>query len=198
MDAEQSGEGLGLGITKLGKLAGHMLHRAVPLADLDAVRLAIRAWVPYGSGGGGEAFLAQRLRQGVGPGGGVTAHCGETSGIPALEVGNPPGRERSHRIVTQGVREESQGVPSEIVVVGDQRPLTGRGDDPGAGRATTTPGAMRLPWLDQLRLLQVVEVTADRGLGQSQLGDDSGRLDRAALADEPEHPMAGVLLGLIF
>ena len=36
VDAEQAGERLGLGLAELGELGRDVLHRAVPLAELDA------------------------------------------------------------------------------------------------------------------------------------------------------------------
>ena len=81
VDAEQARERLGLGLAELGELGGDVLHRAVPLAQLDAGELA-GAGGADGAGGRRVAVGVERVDEGAGAGGGVVARgvrCGRRS-----------------------------------------------------------------------------------------------------------------------
>ncbi len=86
VDAEQAGEGVGLGLAEGRELARDLLDRAVALAQLDAGERA-RA---DRSGRGGEAVLGERVDEGVGPRGGVGAGGVEPSGIPLSSSATRP------------------------------------------------------------------------------------------------------------
>ena len=64
---QQLGEDLGLGITELGKLRGHVLDGAVSLTQLNAVQRRGEIVAAHGSGRRGIPLLVERLDESFSP-----------------------------------------------------------------------------------------------------------------------------------
>ena len=185
--AEQAREGVGLGLAEGGELGGGVLHRAVALAELDAGQAARTD----GSGGGGEAVLAERLDEGGGACGRVGARVGEPNGIPLLERRDAAAREVGDGPRAGGGLEEAQHLDGERVVVGLEGAVSGVGDDVGAGRAAAAAaGGRGHVLLDGALLDEHVEVAADGGGGQVEVATQLGSGDRAVRGDHVQHPGA--------
>jgi hypothetical protein len=87
--------------------------------------------------------------------------------------------------------EVAKHLDRERVVVGLEGPVTGVGDDVGAGRTTAAPAAARGLVRDDRALLdERVEVAADRGRGQVEVTAELGGRDGAVCGDHVEHPRA--------
>ena len=190
--AEQSREGVGLGVAEGRELLGDALDRAVALAELDAGE----ATGSDGSGGGGEAVRGQRGDEGARPGCGVGARGGEQPGIPGLESGDARAREVRDGVGADRVLEVVQGLGGQRVVVRRKGLVAGVGDDEGAGGAAAAagPSTARVVLDDTTLLGQGVEVTADRGCGQAEPPADLRSGDRPVLGHDGQHPRAGALL----
>jgi hypothetical protein len=98
---QQPSEGLGLGVAEGGKLLGHMLDRAVMLADLYTLAASRRR-----SGRRSVAISGQRLGQRLrarGP-----RLLSEPLAVPRLEIGDPGPGEGGHRTGSAGLTEVAQ------------------------------------------------------------------------------------------
>lgn len=195
VDAEQSGEGVGLGVAEGRELLGDALHRAVALAQLDPRE----ATGTDGSGGGSEAVGRQRGDEGARAGRWVGAGRGELPGIPGLETGDALAGEVRDGVGADLVVEVAQGLRGQAVVVRGKRLVAGVGDDEGSGGSAATPG---LPTdrvvLDDITLLgQRIQMAAHGCCGQAEPSADLGGGDGAVLGDDGKHPRAGALVQVL-
>jgi hypothetical protein len=184
---EQAGERVGLGLAEGRELGGDVLHRAVTLAQLDAGQAA----GPDGTGGRGEAVLAEGLDEGLGASGGIVTGGGEAGGIPLLERADAAAGEVADGSRTRVLLEVAQHLDGERVVVGFEGAVPGVGHDVGAGGTTTATAATGgLVRHNGALLDQRVEVTTHGGGGQVEVTTELGGRDGAVGGDHVEHPRA--------
>ena len=191
--AEQPRERVGLGLAQLRELLGHVLDRAVPLAQLYAGRLASAD----GPGGRREPVPAERPDERLGPGTRVGADAGQLDGIPLLEPGDALASEGRHRLRPDGGVQEAQRLGGEQTVPGRQRVVTSRGDDPAPGRAPATAGqvAHRVVLAHGALGGERVQVPAYRRRGKPEASSQLRRRHRTVEGDRSEDPLAGAPLG---
>ena len=137
--AQQAGEGFGLGFAQLRELRRHILHRAMPLAQLYAAQGRRCRLVAHGAQAGVEAVAAQRADEPFCALGGADVR-GELRGIPALPIGDPSPRKVLDGVRADGLREIAQGLAGKVVVARGERAVAGVGDDIRLGGAAAAPG----------------------------------------------------------
>jgi hypothetical protein len=111
-----------------------------------------------------------------------------------IEVGGAVLGERRDGIRPGGGTQEAQRLTRQVVVVADQCPVAPVGEHPLPGGAASTLGAIGLTSLEETLVLQGVDVAAQRGLGETQSGDEGRDADRPLLAHDTQHPVAGTRL----
>lgn len=182
VDPEQARESVGLGVTELWELGSHVLHRAMPLAQLYAGQ---RRALSDRSGGCGETVDGQCRRQCRGTRGDVITGLDELNRVARFELGGSFLGEVAHRILTGVFSKEAQRRGGDVVVVAAHAGVTGFGQDVCAGGPTTTAavrtGGRRLTLLDGALVGEEVEVTTDCCGGQPQTRGESRCGDRAEL-----------------
>ena len=191
--AEQPRERIGLSVAELGKLPGHVLHGAVPLAELYA----------------GERARACRGRPRGGPRRRSRRGSARAPGRRCAPAGRRP-RRRARRhtapraaairccanAVTASspglVGEEAQRLGGEVVVVGLERLVAGLADDVGPGRATPAAVAARRPRGCSMRpsSTRLSRWRRTAAAVSPKLVGERGGGDGPALADRLQDPVA--------
>ena len=188
VDAEESGEGVGLGIAKGRELGRYVLDRAMTLAHLnpDAVAApngASARRIPIAAEGRDEdgSALAWVVAGGI-----------YFVGVATLERCEPLRSEGVDGVVTARLSEEADRLGRQVVVPGRQVLMALIGDDPLAGRPT--PSALAAPGRaggDQPARREVIEMAPDPWGAQTQGIREGFSGDRSALTDRGDHPVAG-------
>ena len=191
VDAQEGGEGRCLGLAQLRELLGHVVHRAVPLADLDAGQGA----GTDRSGRGGETVEGEGLDQGVSAGGRVVPDAAD---LVAVALHDRLGPGRGEGVHTSGARlvEEAQHLGGEVGIPRREHLMTGVGDDIRAGwsAGTTLGGAGRIVLLDGALSDEGVEVAPHAGGGQGELVGDRRGGDRPKGRDQGQDALARPVL----
>ena len=191
VDPEQAREGIRLGLTEGRELLRRVLHRAVPLAQLDARQRASAD----GTRGGGETVAAQQVDERLGPSGRVVADGSQLSGIPLLEHRHPSAGEVGDGLGAGVLGEVVQDLDGERVVVRLERLVPRLRDDVGAGG--TTPAAASTHWLvldDSPLLDERVEMATDGRRRQVHVPTELGSGDRALCGDHVQNAGSGARL----
>jgi hypothetical protein len=157
---EQPPEGGGLGVAELRELRGHVAHRAVVLAQLDAEAVLGR--------GGRVPVVGQRVgerRRSIGDG-----DVAQPVGVAVLQLGAAGLGEALDGGGAGHVGEEAQGAGRQVVVGRGPVGVAGVGEGVQPGRAPAAAQAVRtrLAGRDGAVGEQRVEVLADRGRRQAQ------------------------------
>lgn len=159
--AEETSKHLGLGLTHLGELLGHVGDRAVVLAHLGAGRsVADRRCV---------AVLTQRVGEHMGTLLGLDLR--EQWAVAVLEVGQPMTRERHDGVLSTALLEVAQRPGGQLVVGVLEVVSTRIGDDVDLGRASTATlsnNALLAGHQDTVRQ-EVIEMASYGSGRQSQL-----------------------------
>lgn len=183
MDAEESAEGVGLGLAQLRELRSDVLDRAVPLAqlDTDAAVLADRA------GAGSVALDLQGLHERscaitkIVTGG---CHAGTH---PLLEPADALVGEGTHGIVTGVTTQEAHRLGRELVVVGAEVIVPAVPDDPLAGGTPAAALALVGRTAGHRSVVgELVEMTAHARGREAEVAGDVRSSDRPVLADHRE------------
>lgn len=191
VDTEQAREGIRLGLAEGRELLGRVLHRAVPLAQLDARQGA----GADGTRGGGEAVAGQQVDERLGPCGRVFAGGCQLSGIPLLDGRHPRASEVGNSLGPGVLGEVLQDFDGERVVVRLERLVPCLGDDVGASGATpTSASADRLVLDDGPLLDERVEVATDGRRRQVEVPAELGSGDRALRRDHVQDSGSGARL----
>lgn len=191
VDTEQAREGIRLGLAEGRELLGRVLHRAVPLAQLDARQGA----GADGTRGGGEAVAAQQVDERLGPCGRVFAGGCQLSGIPLLDRRHPRASEVGNGLGAGVLGEVLQDFDGERVVVRLERLVSCLGDDVGAsGPTPTSASADRLVLHDGPLLDERVEVATDGRRRQVEVSAELGSGDRALGRDHVQDSGSGARL----
>ena len=188
VDAEETPEGIGLGLAEFRELGGDVADRAMPLAQLDT-DIGVVAHRP---GTRRETLRAEGLDEGVGAGQGVIPGRLDQTGDPVLQCSDPLVGEGTHGLLAPGAVQEAHRLGGEFVVVGHEMIVTRLVDDPLTRRAAATSLAgVRRPTRHGALLGELVEVPAYAGGSQAEMtGERRGR-DRPALADHRQDPVPG-------
>ena len=191
VDTEQARERIRLGLAEGRELLCRVLHRAVPLAQLDARQRASAD----GTRGGGEAVAAQQVDERLGPCARVVADGSQLSGLPLLESRHPSAGEVGNGLGAGVLGEVVQDLDSERVVVRLERLVPRLRDDVGAcGTPATTTSARRLVLDDSPLLDERVEVATDGRRGQVHMPTELGSGDRALCGDHVQNSGSGARL----
>ena len=188
MDAEESAEGIGLGLAQLRELRGDVLDGAVPLAQLDTDAAVVADRADAGS----VALDPQGLDEGPCALPGISTRGGDTVPDTLLELADALVGEGAHGVGAGVVAQEPHGIGREAVVVGPEAVVPGVADDPFAGR-TTAPAlaVLRGPAVHGALLGELVEVAAHARGGQPEPAGDAGGGDGAELTDDREDAVTG-------
>lgn len=187
VDAEESAEGIGLGLAQLRELRSDVLDRAVPLAELDTDG----AVLVDRTGAGSVALDAQGVDEGPHTGLRINSGSRDVGAHPTLECGDALVGEGAHGIPARLLAQETHRLGRELVVVGAEVLVTAVADDPLTGGST--PAALALVGGtagDRALVRELVEVATHSGSRQSEVGGDVGRADRTPLADHREDSVA--------
>ena len=195
VDVEQVRKSVGLGLAKLGELRRNVADWAMALAHLHARQAADADR----SRGGREAITGQRRDQSLGPCLRLRACGTHVTGIPTLQLGGAPTGKARDGVAAGTLTQEAQRVDREVVIVGRERVMARRGDDPHAGRAAATPRRRctdRGIALDNRSLgCEGVQVPAHTSRGETQVSTERRSADRTTLRDRREDTLARAPFG---
>ena len=191
VNPEQAREGIRLGLAEGRELLCRVLHRAVPLAQLDARQRA----GPDGTRGGGETVVGQQVDECLGPCGRIVAGGSQLSGIPLLDRRHPGAGEIGDGLGAGVLGEVVQDFHCERVVVRLERQVPRLRDDVGASGPTPAPASANRLVLDDGSLLdERVEVATDGRRRQVKVSAELGSGDRALGGDHVQNSGSGARL----
>lgn len=183
VDAEESTEGVGLGLAQLRELRSDVLDRAVTLAQLDT-DTAVLADRP---GAGSVALDLQGLDEGSCAITQIVTGGRHAGAHPLLEPADALVGEGTHGIITGVTAQEAHGLGRELVVVGAEVLVAAVPDDPLAGGSPTAALALVGRTAGHRAVVgELVEVTAHARGREAEVTGDGGSGDGPVLADHRE------------
>jgi hypothetical protein len=198
---EQAGEHLGLGLAELWEAGGHVLHRAVALAQLCA-KVSDRQVSGTRAGAGCDrtrcssvAVVGERTGEGPGARGDVGAGRVNHGRVPLLEVLHSALGEGLHGLGTELLGEKGHGGRRKVVVGRGHRVVTGRRQHVGTGRSPAATSSHRLAHLGTPLGDEGVEVPPHRRGREAEARREVGGRQRAVLQHRTAYAVAGALLG---
>lgn len=191
---EQLREGITLGLAELWKFSRHVLHRTMSLAQLNTGH---RCSLRHRTGRCCVTLVGERSGQRDRPQLRVVL-VAENRLEPVDHLGRTLAGKGFYGCVPDVIAQVTQHRDGQLVILAGEPLMSGIGENERPSRPTTLARASGvLTLFDQPVIDERLEVSADAGLGQSQLVGQARRRDRPMLRDGAQHALTRAVFRLL-